>query len=151
MNGPGVLVELGESSDGGSAWGVERQPWLSPACSRSSWRRKKGTGRRELEEDKAHGLCLGEDKAEDGRHGRHRATARRRVARHRRRDGERRERRTAGHASHVGEARLVGFDETRGAGDGFGRGTVRGRLGGRAGARTTSRRETEREARGRWW
>ena len=29
---------------------------------------------------------------------------------------------TAGHASHVGEARLAGFDETRGAGDGFGRG-----------------------------
>ena len=47
---------------------------------------------------------------------------RRRVARHRRRDGERRERRTAGHASHVGEPRLAGFDETRGAGDGFGRG-----------------------------
>ena len=48
--------------------------------------------------------------------------ARRRVARHRCRDGERRERRTAGHASHVGEARLAGFDKTRGAGDGFGRG-----------------------------
>ena len=29
---------------------------------------------------------------------------------------------TAGHALHVGEARLAGFDETRGAGDGFGRG-----------------------------
>ena len=65
---------------------------------------------------------LGEDKAENGRHGRHRAMARRRVARHQRRDGERRERRTAGHASHVGEARLAGFDETRGAGDGFGMG-----------------------------
>ena len=65
---------------------------------------------------------LGEDKAENGRHGRHRAMAQQRVARHRRRDGERRERRTAGHASHVGEARLAGFDETRGAGDGFGKG-----------------------------
>ena len=90
---------------------------------------------------------LGEDKAENGRHGRHSAMARRRVARHRCRDGERRERRTAGHASHVGEARLASFDETRGAGVGLAGGTVHGQPGGRAGARMPSRRETEREER----
>ena len=42
------LVELEASSDGGSAWGVERQPWLGSARSRSSWRRKGGRGRRWL-------------------------------------------------------------------------------------------------------
>jgi len=48
VSGPRGLVELGASSDGGSAWGVERQPWLGSARSRSSWRRKGGRGRRWL-------------------------------------------------------------------------------------------------------
>ena len=48
VSGPRGLVELGASSDNGSAWGVERQPWLGSARSRSSWRRKGGRGRRWL-------------------------------------------------------------------------------------------------------